>query len=165
MQVVSYTALFDVSLPGNTGPVYSYIRSMSSFDIFNPTDYIIVNVSHTDPFNDGFEGLGFGSCNFYNALGSISVIACMLAFMHLIAPLLKKCKRKSRSYFMKGSYITQVLFTNITDMPIFKQTRFDVANEWIRFLLETYLELNVAAILSLYSISWISEETIWDRFD
>ena len=47
---------------------------MTSFDIYNPVEYLPNNFSYSDPYNDQFDNLGYGSLNFYDAMGSVTIL-------------------------------------------------------------------------------------------
>lgn len=80
MQLISCSALFNLVLPPNCNVVYQYLQNLTSFDIYNPVAELeIGGWTQTDPFNDNFANLGYGSLNFYDALGSIAIIIlCIL---------------------------------------------------------------------------------------
>lgn len=84
----------------------------------------------------------------------------------MLAPLLQCCKKKTQPYVRnKTGYICNVVFINVTAISIFKQDRFDVVNEWLRFLEETFLDLLTAGVLSYHEVFVIEEKTPGDRFD
>lgn len=168
MQVICVSALLQVTLPGNTQPLYSYIQSLTSFDFYNPIDTLSkwFGFSETDPYSDNFDSLGFGSINYYDSMGGLIIIIASVTLFQVLAPLLQCCKKKTQPYVRnRTGYVCNVLFINITDISIFKQNRFDVINEWLRFLEETYLDLLIAGVLSCHEILVIEEKTKGDRFD
>lgn len=80
MQVICASALFQVTLPGNTQPLYSYIQSLTSFDFYNPIDTLSnwFGFSETDPYSDNFDSLGFGSINYYDSIGGLIIIIAVV---------------------------------------------------------------------------------------
>ena len=49
-----------------------------SFDIFEPAEHFDLNISETDPFNEKFDWLGYGSKNVIENMGSIVIFALLL---------------------------------------------------------------------------------------
>jgi hypothetical protein len=152
MQLISCSTLFNLTLPSDCKATFEYIHNFASFDFFNPIEGLkIQGFTETDPLNDKFEAIGYGSLYFFDALGSVTAIIALTLLLQLLSPLLQLSARKSKECIKKHNKFIQTLYNYAIQTQILNQNRFTIVNTWLRFLLETYIELTIASVLALYS--------------
>ena len=76
---------------------------MTKFDIYNPIDKLNTSFSYSDPYNEEFDNLGYGSLNFYDAMGSITIIIIYIVSVQLITPFLQLAARRLKPYIKRKS--------------------------------------------------------------
>ena len=74
VQLISHLPLNEINFPPNTYDFFNYLAQVVSFDAFPPTENFEFPISDTLPRSLGFELLDYESVNFYDAIGSISLI-------------------------------------------------------------------------------------------
>ena len=137
VQLISHLPMNEIVFPANCVDFFNFIAMVVSFDIYSPTEKYDFGFTDSQPFSAGLEELGYGSVNFFDALGSISLIfifivarvilqPCAVFLVSAIGGLRCACCRK---YFaMDGPKITNI---------------------FIRFFLETFLELVISSLLGI----------------
>ena len=78
VQIIAHLPLNNVNFPLNAHRFYYFLTKVISFDIFNPTDFYDFGFTETGPYYSNFEWLGYESCNFYECIGSVPLIAVIL---------------------------------------------------------------------------------------
>ena len=78
VQLISHLPLNEINFPPNTYDFYNYLAQVVSFDVYPPTENYDFDISETEPRSLGFELLDYESVNFYDAVGSISLIFLLL---------------------------------------------------------------------------------------
>lgn len=90
MQLISCSALFNLVLPPNSNVIFQQIRNLTSFDLYNPIErHNIQGFTQTGPFNDNFENLGYGTLNYFDAMGSLTVLFVLILMLQLLSPLMQ----------------------------------------------------------------------------
>ena len=138
IQLISHLPLNDINFPANTYDFFNFMAQVVSFDVFPPTENFEFDLSESEPHSQGFELLDYESVNFYDAIGSISLIFIFIVVRIVLQPLFtgiiyllcgtKICGSLRRVCSLSGPMIVSI---------------------WIRFLLETFLELTIASLLGI----------------
>ena len=85
-QLIVLMPCFDIQIPANVQMFFNQINKIASFDIVDLDPFInkVLNLNETEPFNDNFDAIGFGSMFFLNNMGSL-LIGFVFYFIGLIA--------------------------------------------------------------------------------
>ena len=93
--------LFNLALPANAGIFFGFLMQIASFDII-PMEKFYSDVLYwttTDPINDNFNSVGFGTTLFIYNIGSMIIFICTYPVLVLLYLLLRYCcennKKKS----------------------------------------------------------------------
>ena len=78
LQILAHLPLADIMLPANALESFDILIGVVSFDYFSPTEYIEFNFTEMPPWSDNFDWIGYGSINFVDGMGSITVFAFIL---------------------------------------------------------------------------------------
>ena len=137
MQLISHLPMNEIIFPANCVDFFHFIAMVVSFDIYPPTEKYDFGFTDSQPFSAGLEELGYGSLNFFDALGSISLIFIFIIVRVILQPCAvflvsvicgKNCTC-CRKYFALGG-------------P-------KIMNIFIRFFLETFLELVISSLIGI----------------
>ena len=77
-QIILMMPLFNLALPANAGIFFGLLMQIASFDII-PTDIFfneVLSWVSTDPVNNNFNSVGFGSTLFIYNIGSMIILYC-----------------------------------------------------------------------------------------
>ena len=73
LQILAHMPLNQVNIPSEAYLIFDLLLQIVTFDFFNPTDWFDFGFSGTDPYNESYSWLGYGSINIVECLGSILV--------------------------------------------------------------------------------------------
>lgn len=137
-QMILHTFLFNIRLPSNAQLLCSKFIYIASFNLI-PTDTIynkIFVIEQTQPLTDNFNALGYGSLSLFHNLGTLF----LFFFIHLISliafPILYK--------FRNSNALCKRLYD-------FKD--YTIGGSFIRFFMESYLQVAVSVLLSFKKLS------------
>lgn len=86
LQIIAHIPLNNVNIPNNSFFVFQFLAEVVSFDLFAPTDHADFGFTETEPLNYRFDGLGFETFNIFENLGSVGLIAILMALRMLLVP-------------------------------------------------------------------------------
>ena len=72
--------LINIPLPGSCFFIFDQLILMVTFDYLPVADIIPLGYSMTDPWNDRFDWLGYGSINFVENMGSLTLFLAFIIF-------------------------------------------------------------------------------------
>ena len=99
-QIILMMPLFNLALPANAALFFGFLMQIASFDII-PTDIFyndVLNWVTTDPVNENFNSVGFGTTLFIYNIGSMIIFICtypVLVFVYLVLRYCCESKKKS----------------------------------------------------------------------
>jgi len=147
LQIIAHIPLNSVNFPANCFHLFQFLAEVVSFDLFAPTDYFDFGFTETRPQNQRFDDLGYETTNLYENMGSIGLIAVLMACRMIVVPIIlwmlsflnlcRCCRRVQKFLSINGSYCT---------------------NTWIRFGIHTYFELIICSLVGLRLSSVIFQE-------
>ena len=139
--------LNNITLPASCYQLFELLIWVVSFDVFEPADHFDLNISETDPYNDKFDWLGFGSLNIIENMGSILIFILLLIFQSILILIfhlfhvswdsIASCCRccRNRTY-LKNKFNHWFHFRGYV-------------NSVYRFFLETFIELLICCTISI----------------
>ena len=86
LQIIAHIPLNNVNMPANCFFIFHFLAEIVSFDLFAPTDHADFGFTETEPLNQRFDRLGYETSNFVENLGSIGLIAFLMALRMLVVP-------------------------------------------------------------------------------
>jgi len=132
------------------------------YDAINPMNFLDDTFSETPPLNERFDAIGYGSLNYFDALGSLTSFIVLAAILQIIGELLSFIAEKTKHFFNPKSLVFKLLYRKIMSLDIFNQTRYSVVDTWVRVLLEGFVELGLASVLALYAPNFIELPNSYD---
>lgn len=78
VQLISHLPINEIIFPVNSIDFFNYLATVVSFDIFPPTERYDFGFSESEPYSLAFEMLDYETVNYFDALGSISIIAILI---------------------------------------------------------------------------------------
>jgi len=111
-------------------------------------DYL--DISDTDPYNDRFDALGFGSANIVDNLGTVNIIYMSMGLSILIHLLwrfnpIKWCQPSLLNCVRGRSKCHKLLIW----MILWEPDRLQLSHSVIRTLMETYLDIFIVITISV----------------
>jgi len=151
LQIVAFLPLYNVHFPAQSYFLFDMLVQVVSFDFAQPTELWEFNITETDAINEKAEWLGFESQNIFDDLGSVNFILAFLIINSICLPLLLVMARKLNILKQVQKYLG---------------SEKSVSQAWLRFLLETYLELLICIIVSSGFFKLVDESNVsgWDFF-
>ena len=131
LQITVFIALLSVPFSAETQAIFVVLLACVTYDFLPITDIYDFGFTETDPWNPRFESLGYGSSNFIDSLGSITVFICYLLFRILFSLIIYGC-----------------CFSKMQQTWIGRRFKPDtLKSDAIRFVLETFIELLISSLL------------------
>jgi hypothetical protein len=90
--------LFNLALPANGGVFFGFLMRIASFDII-PTDIFyneVFNWVPTDPINENFNSIGFGTTLFIYNIGSMIFYIFTYPVLVLVYLVLRYCYKSKK---------------------------------------------------------------------
>ena len=138
VQLISHLPINDVIFPANSVDFFNYLATVVSFDVFPPTERYDFGFSPSEPYSLGFELLDYETVNFFDALGSIILILIFIILRVIVQP---TCVFMVTRFCGKDRCSCCSLF--------FRMDCALMTNIFIRFMLETFLELVISSLLGI----------------
>lgn len=87
LQIIAHIPLNNVNFPSNCYFLFQFLADIVAFDLFAPTDHYDFGFTETGPINYRFDDLGYETSNYIENLGSIGLIAVLMACRMILLPL------------------------------------------------------------------------------
>ena len=84
LQIIAYMPLNNIPLPGNCYHMFDVIIGIVSFDFFPMHEYFDFNFTPTEPWSNSFEWLDYDSLNFFELMGSATLLFIVLGIQILL---------------------------------------------------------------------------------
>ena len=129
-------------MPANVQLFFQQINKIASFDIINIDPLInkALRLNHTEPFNENFNAIGFGSMYFMNNMGSL-LIGFLIYFAGILAMLILS-PFLSRKAWIKRYFI--------------KLKKMFLYNNLVGMMMESYSLICVCCMIACYNITFKS---------
>ena len=166
LQMTALMGLNHISLPSNAMQLFKILVTIVAFDFFDVYSEYNPGFTATEPYSERLSWFGFGSINYIEDLGFfLGLCIIILTVQTLVSILIYSYTGQQTLYFQYQTLFRSVNHTFRKDSWV--REKFDpliVKQAAIRFVMEAYIEINLAACISFKMFEIKSVWNNWDKF-